>query len=68
VQPPGVLATWIARATVVPSGRDAPRSRRGRKKLALCRFAAEGGPRANLFRRSALTVATAGTPATVPDR
>jgi hypothetical protein len=30
--------------------------------------AAEGGSPANSFRRSALTVATAGTPATVPDR
>ncbi len=36
--------------------------------MAVWQVAAEGGLTANLFRRSALTVATAGTPARVPDR
>jgi hypothetical protein len=48
--PGGQWCRWAA----MPRGQGA-----GRKKLAPCRVAAEGGSRANLFRRSALTVATA---------
>ena len=49
-----------AGGAAMPRGQGAER-----KKLAVCRVAAEGGSRANLFRRSALTVATASLPAPV---
>jgi transposase len=60
---PGVLAICSPRgrgaaAAAMPRGQAA-----GRRKLALCQVAAEGGSAANLFRRSGLTVATAATPA-----
>jgi hypothetical protein len=51
--PTGLAGPWWCRWGAMPRGQGA-----GRKKLALCWIAAEGGSRANLFRRSALTVAT----------
>jgi hypothetical protein len=60
MSPPGVLATCSPRGSWCSWGGDAVRSSRGAKHVGPLSAAAEGGSGANLFRRSGLTVATAG--------